>query len=848
MRLLFLNAVKGLRKKKIQMFGIIVMVMLSTAVYVGMNSAIDRLENKYYDYLEEQNVEDISVYVNVDYTKDVTIEMLDELLQNEFSSVTEEERVTLDNYRNYLLNENREYNLALSYTVKNIFESYGANYKVQNKILDSIKDTYDFTYELEASKTISENNTLIKVLPYSETGMNQTYLVEGRKPEKDNEVTILPGYADAHEIKIGDSVTINDISYEVVGFAYAPDYIYPLISFSMPIFDEKTNNIVHMTEESFNTFNGISDNVYSITYNYDVPRKFEIEMSVGEENNDTDPTMAMFEDEHIVMDLNTITRIGRISALQLEFASNRLFAEYFLYLLLAISVVIIVIITKKRIDDERLQIGVLKSLGYNRFSIATSYLVYPIFGSIIGGILGFIIGIIVHRPIADILVSYYCVPLDNFMISFEYLKTSIVVPMIMLSILSYLIAIFMLRKKPLSLLKEGSNLKINIFSRICNKLTSFLSFESRFKYSLAFRSLGKLLIVTLTSFCTGLLIVLILIGMNLFNDVIDKSFAGIDYKYAISLNGITIDEIGDPSKTDYILSASIPLTKIVDENGNEKIIEKEGVSFSFTGIDEDIKFVQVLDAKERKINQLLFEDDGIIVNENAKELLGLEVGDVLTFTYENIVLEYPILGFSSEYMGYSVYIDRELFSYELGFDGPIYTSMYSNDDIYNNLDKLSIEESSKITNVLSVDDLKSNISKQMDRFNGSIYLVIGFASFMALIIIAVIANIVVEENKKTISLMKVMGYKDKKISNIILNIYTPFIIIAYFLSIPAMIKILKMIVEALVGNIEVTIPIAITPVQILIGLIGLLVAYYIAISLSKRVLKKVPLSIALKRE
>ena len=848
MGLLFLNAFKGLRKKKIQMFGIIVMIMLSTAVYVGMNSAIDRLENKYYDYLEEQNVEDISIYVNVDYTKDVTVEMLDELLTNELSSVTEAENNILNEYRNYLLDENREYNLSLSYMVKNVFEAYGANYKIQNQILDSIKDTYDFTYELEKSKTITDDDTLIKVLPYSEDGMNQTYLVEGNKPLKDNEVTILPGYAKVHGIEIGDTIQISETEYTVVGFAYAPDYIYPLLSFSMPIFDEKTNNIVYMTEDAFSDFNGLSDNVYSITYNYEVPRKFEIKVNTGEESYDTDSTMDMFEDEHIMMDVNTITRIGRIGALQLEFASDRLFAECFLYLLLAISVIIIVIITKKRIDDERLQIGVLKSLGYSRFSIATSYLVYPIVGSIVGGILGFIIGIVVHKPIANILVSYYSVPLDNFTISFDYLKTSVFVPMIMLSILSYLITIFMLRKKPLSLLKEGSNLKVNIFSRICNKLTSFLPFESRFKYSLAFRSLGKLFIVTLTSFCTGLLIILILIGMNLFNDVIDKSFAGIDYKYVVSLNGITTEEIGDISLTDYILSANIPLTKIVDKNGNEKKIEKEDVNFSFTGIDRDSKFVQVLNDNEKKINDLLIEENGIIVNENAKELLGLEIGDVLTFTYENIILNYSIVGFNSEYMGYSAYIDRETFSYDLGFGTTIYTSIYSNDDIYKSLDKLSSEESSKIANVLSVDDLKRNISKQMDRFNGSIYLVVAFASFMALIIIAVIANIVVEENKKTISLMKVMGYKDKKISNIILNIYTPFIIVAYLLSIPVMIQILKVIVKALVGDIEMTIPITITPIQIFIGLVGLLIAYYIAIGLSKRVLKKVPLSIALKRE
>ena len=80
----------------------------------------------------------------------------------------------------------------------------------------------------------------------------------------------------------------------------------------------------------------------------------------------------------------------------------------------------------------------------------------------------------------------------------------------------------MLRKKPLQLLKEGSNLKVNLLSKLVNKITKPLPFDYRFKYSLASRSLGKLLVVSLTSFCTGLLIVLTLIGMNLFNNIISN--------------------------------------------------------------------------------------------------------------------------------------------------------------------------------------------------------------------------------------------------------------------------------------------------------------------------------------
>ncbi len=855
MKLLLLNAFKGLRKKKIQMTGIIFMVMLSMAVYVGTNIAIDRLEERYYTYLEEQNVEDLSVGVAIDYSQDVSEEDLNYLLEHQFKNSTEEERMLLEQYRIYLTNP--IYDTKMLYTIQSLFEKYEADIYLKTRILDSLKEKYNFVYEFERSKTVSDDKKLIKILPYTEKQINKLYLVEGKFPKEDNEIVILPSYAKANTLKIGDTYTIGESSYKIVGLAYAPDYIYPLISFSMPIFDSKNNNIAIITDNAYQNVVGIQDNSIALDYQFQTNRKFEITVSM-EANEETeksmfadDPVMRILDEDKIIMDMNTVTRLGRIAALQMEFASNRLFAECFLYLLLAISVLIIVIITKKRIDDERLQIGVLKSLGYNRFGIAASYLVYPVVGSIIGGILGYIVGVVVHYPISNILLSYYTVPLENYQLNFSYLAKAVFTPMISLSILSYLIALFMLRKKPLALLKEGSNLKVNFFSRVVNKINSFFPFHYRFKYSLAFRSLGKLFIVTITSFCTGLLIVLVLIGSNLFNHMIEESFSGIQYQYLVMLGQFDYKDGSEYQEADYVLTVSVPLQKITDQNGNEKTLEtKEGdeINFSLTGLDTSAKYIQILNKEKKNIINLLEDEEAIVVNENVKELYGLEVGDQLHFQHETIDMTYRISGFNNEFMGKSGYINRESLSSNLGLGTNAYTSIYSNEKKYESFRNLSTEEVSKIAYILNMNDLKANIEKQMDRFNGSIYIIIAFASIMVLVIISVIANIVVEENKKTISLLKVMGYKNQKISSMVLNIYTPFIIIAYLLSIPVMISILKAIVVALVGDIEVTIPITISPFLATVGLMGLLIAYYIAIGLSKRVLNKVPLAVALKRE
>lgn len=848
MNLLFLNAFKGLKKKKVQMLGIILMVLLSTGIYTAMNSALDRLENRYYDYLDEQNVEDFSFMPVINYDSDISIEELNTLEQNELSNITEKESQIINIYKICLTNKNEMCNQNLYMGVQGIFEKYSAQHLIANKKIDSLTDKYDFKYEIEKSKFVSDDKYMIKAIPYNKNKqINKTYLIEGKYPSKNNEITILPKFADNNDLKIGDNYKIGDNTYKIVGYTYAPDYVYPMISFSTPIFDEKYNNVVFLTEEEYNNFQGIKDDVYVAKFNYKTDPKNRMNITINENGVETDnPATKILSDEKdkITMSMSSASRMMRIDMLQMEFDTDRNFAEYFLYLLLGISVFIIVVVAKKRIDDEKLQIGVLKSLGYKSSSIAFSYLVYPVVGSIIGGLLGYLLGTIISGPLTSIYLNYFTVPLSGFKFELKYLINSIATPLILLSALTYLIALFMLRKKPLKLLKEGSNLKVNFLSKIVSKLTSKLPFNYRFKYSLASRSLGKLLIVTLTSFCTGMLIVLTLIGMNLFNTMIDKSFEGLTFKYMVSYNGA----MNGDSDDDLILQNQFTLNRLLDKDNKEKKLEEDDYNISVNGIDSDAKSIELLDKNNKNIIKKIDMENGIIINENIHEVTGAEIGDTLEFKYNDKTLNYKIVGITESYMSLTTYVNRTKLSQDLGSKEAIYTTKYSNDKKYSSMKNLDEDELSKINSIFSIKDLEKNIKKQMQTMNSSVYIVIGFASFMALIIIAVIANIVVEENKRTISLMKVMGYKNKNISKIVLNIYTPFVIVAYLLSIPAMIALLKWIISMLIGDMNMVIPITLSFPMALLGLIGLIVAYYIAINLSRKVLNKVPLAVALKRE
>lgn len=843
MGLLFLNALKGLKKKKVQMVGIIFCILLATGIYTAMSSALDRMEDRYHNYLREQNVEDFAFTPKIDYSKDYTVSEIEELKKNELKDIPESQMDIVNKYEMTIGISDFPNSDILYQYIDYIFNSNGANDKKLKEKVSPALEKYDFSYYKEISKVDTEDKKLYKAIPYDKNkDINKPYLVEGCMPENKDEITVLPSFAKNNNINIGDNYSIGDKEYKVVGFAYSPDHILPIISINSPIFSEKNHNISYMTSSTFEEFPGIKETAYVGAFN-DKDKILDFESLVD-----------MFQnDENITLDATSAIRLSRVNALEAEIKTDRIFAKYFMYLLLAISVFVIIVITKKRIDDERLQIGVLKALGYNRIKIAISYLVYPIFGSIIGGAIGFFAGAFASGYLSNIYLSYFNMPIDGYRFNINYLLEDIFVPLIILSLLAFLIAIFMLRKKPLKLLKEGSNLKVNFFSKFVTFVTKKLPFKTRFRYSLASRSLGKLLIVTLTSFCTGLLIVLVLIGLNMFSSMLDKTFDGMKLKNQVAYIG-TMSGYSDTE--DYIYTTNMTLEEVISSNGDSHKIERkkddsediEDYTVNVNGIDKELRLLEAKDKDGNNVYPKLVNDDDIIVNQNIAKIADASVGDIIVFKSGDKEFRYKVVAIDNSFMGGSAYVKRAPLAKEFENDEAAYNIKFTNDDKYSSMSNLSKEETEKIANIMSIEDLRENLENQMSSSNGAIYVVIIFASIMAFVIILIIANIVVEENKKTISLMKVMGYDDKNISSIVLNIYTPFIIIAYLLSIPAMKRLLEFIVSKLTGSMDFAIPIEFSFVKALIGLAGLLISYFIAIFISRRTLNKVPLSVALKRE
>ncbi|MCK9199469.1 MAG: hypothetical protein M0P49_07695, partial [Bacilli bacterium] len=77
---------------------------------------------------------------------------------------------------------------------------------------------------------------------------------------------------------------------------------------------------------------------------------------------------------------------------------------------------------------------------------------------------------------------------------------------------------------------------------------------------------------------------------------------------------------------------------------------------------------------------------------------------------------------------------------------------------------------------------------------------------------------------------------------------TPFVLIAYLLSIPAMKGILRFIISLVARDLDFSVPIELSLQGALLGLAVIMAAYFIALSMSRKALNRVSLAEALKRE
>lgn len=699
---------------------------------------------------------------------------------------------------------------TLTDVVKNFVDDYKAEdaefvtYKpLTDEDIENLENEYDVIIEYSRYKYISVKNgdlegTTVRIFDMPEK-LNLCEVREGSEP-KDGEALLTQDFADIHDIKVGDNVSLGAYSYKISAYTTKADYIYMLEKLTGYI-DNKKFAVMVVNSNEYDKIDADENGYYSIKYNKDNSKEVR-----GKLNQD-----------YVIASYLAATSNTRISMPVNEGDAVTNMAMMYAPVMFIIIITLIVMILGRNIRNEQYLLGTFLALGFSRKQIVSHYMRY----GLIPGLIGSVIGIGCSVPLTKVLCKFYIeYDFEKLTYTVNYNIPSIIVALVVPTVL-YCAAIAiqaakLLKKSPVDLLRNtGKDTKTIGIMKNSHAKTQ-LKMRVRSVIGHPGRSIVTMFGVMVASFC-------ILTGL-IMNDSMDSLLHGgltssIKYEYLYRLNSL---EEGTPDKGEALFQ-------------NYYEVDGSTVQLSAQGISEDSKyFPDKTDSGDK------LELDKYYLTSAAAQTYGVKAGDELTFFNIADLEEHKvkISGIVTDNTHCYLYTGRSNATRLAGVGDEVYNCIISADKL--ELDKNLV--ASETTMTVTADTME-NMMGPMKAIM-AIFEIVGIV--LGVFVLYLIINMIVSETRTNISVMKVLGFSRKEIANRVLNVNHILVCVGYLLGIPVAYEFVKIGYSDTIENYGMLLEPVLTIKALVIGFVLAWVTYELSLLLQKRKISRIDMVEALK--
>ena len=716
---------------------LICMAFLGVGFYVGIQSSSPDMLKTLDNFYDENNVYDISVISNVGLTED-------DLLK---------------------LSKIKNVELAI-----NIQE----------------KDSY-----LE----IEENNYVVKLIEYN-SQMNNVYIKEGRLPKNNNEVSVDNALLENNNLKLGDNITIDGKKYSIVGNVISPLYFsaerpnsnlgsgkvdYYIYVYNGSLDLEAYSNIyitVKGAKKHLTNSDSYKKLINNVKKDIDLIKDKQQDIRYDELYSDIIETSEMYgisidESKFIKPKWYIYDRLDNTSYKELINASDNLkkIGNIFPIIFFAISVLVSLISMMRMIEEDRVENGTLKSLGYNSFHITLKYVIYSLLATTIGSSVGAIFGsYMIPNVIWNIYKKIFFIPKFIYLLKSDYNALGLWICILCICGTSIIVCIKNLREVPANLMrpkapKSGKKILLERINFIWKKL----KFSDKITIRNIFRYKSRVITTILgIAGCTSL----ILAGFGLkdsIKDVIDFQFNNIiKYDKMLmtneSINQIDIEkELLNDDKVENYTNVNTQNIKVLfnDEQHEVTMITPD----DFNSISKSISLIDL------KTNNIIdnISDNSCIISEKTAKLLDIDVGDKISLLDNDnnkydIKVSYIIKNYINQYLYINKNTYNNLFNnYKIN---SILISLKEEDKNSKEFDKKYISNGYALT-IVDIDDIKSSMSDMLSSIDSIVAILIIAAASLAFVVLYNLSNINISERKREIATLKVLGFYQSEVDKYI---------------------------------------------------------------------------------
>ena len=448
-------------------------------------------------------------------------------------------------------------------------------------------------------------------------------------------------------------------------------------------------------------------------------------------------------------------------------------AEVFPIVFFLVAALISLTSMSRMVEEQRVQIGTLKALGYSKRQIASKYLIYASLATVIGGLIGLFIGFnFLPKVIADMYGMVYTLPevILQFNTDIAFIGMSFAVLCTVGATLYTCIR--QLRHNPATLMrpkspKAGKRVLLEKITFIWKHLnfTAKVTARNLFRYKKRF-----LMTIIGVCGCTALIVS----GFGLRDAIVDmvpKQFGEIDKyninislkeeKYGKDLESLK-EKIKENDEIESVLGVNIQSVKIIKNDNNQSIqlIIPEDVNQL-----ED--YISLRDRKNKE-NKYILDNTGIILSEKLANLLEIKKGDIILLeNSDGIRKEVQVSNITENYIMHYIYMSPELYNevFNTRIESNVILAKTVNmtEEEETKLGKVLLNDSENISGVSFTSASHNMFETVMENMQIVVWILIISAGLLALVVLYNLLNANISERIRELATIKVLGFYDREV-------------------------------------------------------------------------------------
>ena len=712
----------------------------------------------------------------------------------------------------------------------------------------------------ENKKTLEKENVTIYNLNYIEeevgssstirlfkprNKVNQVCIMDGKLPKNKNEIAIDRMYADNNNYQVGQTIKVGKKKLKITGFVALSDYSALFSKNSDLMFDAIKFGVGIVSDEGFESFKDAK-----IHYNYAWTYNEKVDNEVNASNDFLNVLVKNVSgiDDYIPQYANQAIHFTGD-----DMGGDEAMMTVLLYIIIGILAFVFAITTKNTIESEAPMIGTLRAMGYTKKEMLVQYMTLPILVSLVACIVGNILGYTYFKDVmAGMYYGSYSLPTYVTIWSGDaFIKTTII-PFIMMVLINYGILMKSLKLSPLKFMKRDiKKAKKNKKTLVLHRL----GFFSQFRLSVILNNLSGY--VTLF---VGVLfaIILLMFGMDMhpvldhYQDIVVNNMTA-KYQYILntpeSVDTTAIEQAFQTIPQEFRDSFLSLIDDQYDEMyDNYKTKTKGAEAFSLyslktlpeSTIEEDISLYG-LQNNSQYIHIKSLPKKGVYISKDVADKYNLKKGDRISLkeSYKDLRYTFEIKGIYDTPGSMALYMSKSYFNEVFNCQDGYFNGYFSNR-------KITDLKDDYIASTITQDDL-TKVSRQLNVSMGEMfYLVEGFAIVMFIMLIYLLTKMIIENNKVSISMVKILGYTSKEIQKMYIHATTIVILISTLLSFGITTWILSYAFKIVFEEYAGWLPFYVEGSVYIKMFIMTVISYLFVMMIQMRKIKKIPMDEALK--